>query len=74
MVSAQGMSIEFSKPVIDKLVEQGFDEEFGARPMKRLIQREIENPLSTEILKGNFKKGDKIMVDVKEGEIKFIKR
>jgi len=73
LVSAQGMNIKFSKDVINRLVNQGFDEEFGARPMRRLIQKEIENPLSTEILRGTFKKGDIIKVEVKEGEIYFDK-
>lgn len=71
LVSAQGMEIQFDESVIEKLVKEGFDEEFGARPMKRLIQKEIENPLSTELLKGTFKKGDNIKATVKNEEIVF---
>jgi ATP-dependent Clp protease ATP-binding subunit ClpB len=47
---------------------------YGARPLKRAIQREILDPLSLEILNGQFKEGDRIEVDEKEGEIAFKKR
>ena len=51
----------------DRLAEQGYDPVFGARPLKRTIQRMVENPLAVEVLAGKFGEGDHIVVDV-EGE------
>ena len=56
------------------LSKKGFDPEYGARPLKRAIQRLIEDAISEEILKGNVKKGDNILVKDVEGEILFEKR
>ena len=46
------------------MVETGFDKDYGARPLRRIIQRKIENQLSKEILLHNYKKGDDIQVDI----------
>ena len=53
------------------LVDKGFDREYGARPLRRLIQRYIENPLSEEVLMGHFKEGQIIHADLQDGEIVF---
>jgi ATP-dependent Clp protease ATP-binding subunit ClpC len=53
----------------DLLAEQGYDPDFGARPLRRLIQRVIEDALSEGILEGKFNQGDKIEADVENGEI-----
>ncbi|MFW5986329.1 MAG: ATP-dependent Clp protease ATP-binding subunit, partial [Halanaerobiales bacterium] len=53
------------------LAEEGYDAEFGARPLRRSIQRLIENPLSEQILDGKLKEGDQVRVDEKEGELTF---
>jgi len=53
------------------LAEKGYDETFGARPLKRFIQREIENVLAGKILSGEFKEGDNIVVDYKDGKLSF---
>lgn len=74
LVNAQGMEIEFSDEIIDHLASSGYDEEFGARPMKRLIQREIENKLSSLILQGTFIKGDKITTKVRKNDIVMAKK
>ena len=50
---------------------EGFDPVYGARPLKRAIQSEIENPLAQKILGGEFVSGDKIMADVENGRIVF---
>ncbi len=55
------------------LVDQGFDKSYGARPLKRSIQRDLEDPLSEEVLKGTFKRNDEILVDVENNEIVFRK-
>ena len=55
------------------LAEQGFDQVFGARPLRRAIQRYIENPLSKRILAGEFGAGDHVMVDAEESELTFVR-
>ncbi len=56
-------TIELTKEAKEFLVETGYDPSFGARPLKRAIQRYIEDPLALEILEGNFSEGDHILVD-----------
>lgn len=65
------MAIEFSLAALDKLGEAGFDPVYGARPLKRAIQQQVENPLAQAILSGDFVAGDKIMVDVDGDQIHF---
>ena len=57
------LTIELTKEAKEFLVETGYDPSFGARPLKRAIQRYIEDPLALEILEGNFSEGDHILVD-----------
>lgn len=71
LVSAQGMEIKFDKSVIEMLAEKGYEPEYGARPMKRLIQKEIENRLSELMLKGDFVSGSAITAKVKDGQVEF---
>ena len=63
MLSAQGIEIKVSDIAKKELSKIGFDPSMGARPLRRAIQKEIENMLSSEMLKGNVKKGDKISID-----------
>jgi ATP-dependent Clp protease ATP-binding subunit ClpC len=58
------LTLRLTDPACDFLVKHGYDENFGARPLKRAIQRFIEDPLSEKILLGEFAKGDEIEVDV----------
>jgi ATP-dependent Clp protease ATP-binding subunit ClpC len=58
------LTIRLTEPATDLLVRFGYDEHFGARPLKRAIQRYVEDPLSERILSGEFTKGDEIEVDV----------
>lgn len=73
LVKGQGMEILFSDQLVEHLTDTAYDPEFGARPMKRIIQKEIENRLADKLLSGEFKEGDKIKVDVKDKEIIFSK-
>jgi ATP-dependent Clp protease ATP-binding subunit ClpB len=57
----------------DRLGEAGFDPVYGARPLKRAIQQQIENPLAQRILRGSFGPGDRIRVTVREGQLEFDK-
>ncbi len=67
----RGIAIELSDKARDLLVEKGYNPSFGARPLKRLLQREVESPLSKRILKGELKEGDAVLVDADETEIVF---
>jgi len=67
------VKIIVSDSVKEFLVKEGFDPEFGARPIKRTLRKYIEDPLSEEILKGNFKENDEILIDFEDGEIVFKK-
>jgi len=62
-----GISVEVTNEAQQWLAEIGFDPDFGARPLKRALQKQIESPLSVKLLGGEFNKGDIIIVDV-EGE------
>jgi ATP-dependent Clp protease ATP-binding subunit ClpB len=57
----------------DLLAEAGFDPVYGARPLKRAIQQQVENPLAQRILKGEFQPGTKIEVSANRGELQFSK-
>jgi ATP-dependent Clp protease ATP-binding subunit ClpC len=66
-----GFKIEFSDKVKDYLAHEGFDPVYGARPLRRAIQRLIENPLSKRIIAGEFKKDSTIKVDIDGGKVVF---
>jgi ATP-dependent Clp protease ATP-binding subunit ClpC len=63
-LAEEELSLSLSDAAVDFLVERGYDDKFGARPLKRMIQRYVEDALSEKILMGEFAKGDEIAVDV----------
>ncbi|MDH4316213.1 MAG: ATP-dependent chaperone ClpB [Gammaproteobacteria bacterium] len=65
------MVIVLTDAARDKLAASGFDPVYGARPLKRAIQQQVENPLAQEILQGKFKPGDTIEVDVADDQLEF---
>ncbi len=65
------IELEMTEAAKAKLAEDGYDSEFGARPLRRTIQRQIENPLSIKILDKEFEEKSKIVVDVEEDEFDF---
>ncbi len=65
----QNIELELTQRAKEWLVRKGFDPLMGARPLKRVIQREIENRLSEMILKGEVKPGDRVVVDVEDGDL-----
>jgi len=67
----QSMSLELTGAAKDLLAKEGFDPTFGARPLRRTIQRFIEDQLSDELLRGNFSTGDTVVVDARDGRIVF---
>ena len=66
-----GIRLEFSDYALDYLSENGFDPQFGARPLKRLIQKMIVNPLSKKILAGDIENSLPVVVDVFDGLVVF---
>jgi len=64
----QEIVLELSDAAIDKISDEGFDAEYGARPLRRAIQKQVEDRLSEELLKGNVEKGRKVILDVKDNE------
>ena len=66
--------LDVSPAALAAVAQEGFDPVYGARPLKRAIQQQIENPLATEILKGNFAPGETVHVTAKGGKLSFVKR
>ncbi len=71
LVKESGIELEFSDYALDFLVQNGYDPQFGARPLKRLIQKEIVNQLSKRILAGDIDKSSPVIVDVFDGVVVF---
>ncbi|MFZ4454364.1 ATP-dependent protease ATP-binding subunit ClpC [Salibacterium aidingense] len=67
-LAEQGINFELSDAAKDKISEEGFDPEYGARPLRRALQRQVEDRLSEELLRGSIQKGDTAYIDVKDGE------
>jgi len=67
------IGLQITRGAKDILAREGFDPNYGARPLKRAIQRLVENPLSKRIIKGEFKKDDTVLIDGEGGELTFTK-
>ena len=74
LLADQKISVEITPAACEKLVEIGYDPMYGARPIKRAIQREIENPLATKILENTFVPGDTIVIDRGQSGLTFNKK
>ncbi len=68
-MESQGFSIGFDDPLKQHLAEKGYDPVYGARPLKRLIQQEIENPLAQQLLKGELEIGQSLTLKYEKGEV-----
>jgi len=66
-----GLEMEVTDEALDLLATAGFDPVYGARPLKRAIQQQIENPLAQKILSGDFSSGETVNIDVKDGAFQF---
>jgi ATP-dependent Clp protease ATP-binding subunit ClpB len=71
MLAHQNITMDATPEAIDYLAQKGFDPEFGARPVKRVIQREVLNQLSKEILSGNIKTESIVLLDSFDGKLVF---
>jgi ATP-dependent Clp protease ATP-binding subunit ClpC len=67
----QGIEVEFTEAAVELVAEEGFDPEFGARPLRRTIQRRVDNELSRMVLEGSLNPGDKVLVGAEEGRLTF---
>ena len=65
------MDVELTEAAREMIAREGFDPVYGARPLKRALQREVQNPLAVRILEGEFEDGDTVLVDVRDGGTVF---
>jgi ATP-dependent Clp protease ATP-binding subunit ClpB len=71
LLAERELSLTLTEAARDALAEEGYDPHLGARPLKRTIQRRLQNPLAMQLLEGKFKPGQRIEVDVRGGEFVF---
>lgn len=74
LLEEQKIDLETTEEVKELLTKEGYDPNFGARPLRRTIERLIENPISEKLLAGEFKEGDCMLIKVKDGKIIFSKK
>ena len=68
---AQDVELEFTQEAVNLVATEGFDPEFGARPLRRTIQRKVDNELSRMLLEGSLNSGDRVVVGVEDGKLSF---
>ncbi len=73
-IRGQGMELTLTDAARDMLVREGYDPQYGARPLRRTIQRLVEDPLSDDMLRGKFSAGDEITLDVRDAQLVFEKK
>ena len=71
MLSANGIDLRVTDDAIDYIAQEGFDPQFGARPVKRALQRLVLNELSKAIIAGKINHTQPVIVELKEGQLKF---
>ncbi len=71
MLKERSITLEFTKAALGLLAERGYDKDYGARPMKRVFQKEVQNPVSMAILEGNYPPGSTIVVDLQDEKLTF---
>jgi ATP-dependent Clp protease ATP-binding subunit ClpB len=72
LVAQRGLKLEVTPEARELLAEQGYDPVYGARPLKRVIQRELQNRIALELLEGSFKEGDTIRVEHDDQHLKLV--
>ena len=71
LLKTKDVKIKFSKPLCNALAEKGYDPNLGARPLRRVIQKLILDPLSLKIITSQIKEGDRVFADFENGEVVF---
>jgi ATP-dependent Clp protease ATP-binding subunit ClpB len=72
LLNRRGISITLTPAATDRLIEEGYDPVYGARPLKRVIQRQIIDPLALKLIQGDIHDGDHVLVAVQDGALDFI--
>ncbi|EFF93880.1 ATP-dependent Clp protease, ATP-binding subunit ClpC [Streptomyces sp. e14] len=72
LLHAQGVTVEFTDLAVDWLAQRGYQPEYGARPLRRTIQREVDNRMSRLLLDGRLGEGSRVTVDVEDGQLVFL--
>jgi ATP-dependent Clp protease ATP-binding subunit ClpC len=70
-LAEQGLAVELTEAARKWLAREGFDPKFGARPLRRALQRHVESPLSVKLLRGEFERGDQVVVDAQDAGLEF---
>lgn len=70
-LKGRNVDLNITDAAMDKLIEEGYNDLYGARPLKRVVQKRIEDRLSDEILSGNVLPNEVVTVDIKDGELTF---
>jgi ATP-dependent Clp protease ATP-binding subunit ClpA len=70
-LAARHIALSWTDDAKALLAERGYDPQFGARPLRRTIQKLVENPASSAILRGEFSEGDTIQLDAEDGDLKL---
>jgi ATP-dependent Clp protease ATP-binding subunit ClpC len=73
-LKARNLKLELDAPANDFLVEKGYDPQYGARPMRRAVERYLEDPLAEELLKGSLRDNEPVQVTVKDGKLVFTQK
>jgi len=73
-LAEHGLKVELTQEATNWLANEGYDSAFGARPLKRALQKHIESPLSVSLLSGEFSQGDTVLVDIVEDKVVFTKK
>jgi ATP-dependent Clp protease ATP-binding subunit ClpA len=71
LLAGRRLEIELTDQAKELLAEEGYDPTFGARPLKRVIQREVQDPLALHLLKGDICEGDRVRIDVRGSHFTF---
>ena len=67
----KGIHLDVSNAALSAIATEGYDPTYGARPLKRVIQQRIQNPLAVELLKREFEPGSRVKIDYQDGEFTF---
>ena len=70
-LAEKGLKLEVTVAALDAIAVEGYDPTYGARPLKRVIQQRIQNPLAVELLKREFAEGTRVVIDYRDGEFTF---
>ena len=70
----KGILLSFTTRAIDEVVRQGYDRNYGARPLRRVLEQQIEDRLAEEMLSGNVQEGDSLVVDFANGQFTFTRK